>query len=578
MRRPAAAARGLWRGLRPAAPLLVAGAVLLAPPRPLVAQESPAAPLVSKALEAESAGKNREAIAAWREALDAGAVLAGVLGLERVFSVLAQEDSMLVLFDTIIPRHPREWQLRAAQLRTFATLGLDARAARAFADWRALSPTEVIPYREYARVLLYNGRAAAADTVIRLATEALGSTRALVLEVAQMRAALGLWKESAEAWREVMAEEQYYEQATVFSLGPAPVAARDAVRAVLSRAPPQLAALQSLALLEVGWNAPRNGWTALQSLPVSDTVVAIWRQFADEVERARAWTTARDAFVAIHAARPDADIALRGAQAALRADDAPTALRLARSAAPLLDEPRRHVDLLPIELEALARLGQAREAEGVLARARQAIGDDGARLHARTIAWAWIRAGDIGRARLALADAPLAAEDAVAGWLALFDGDLRTARLALRNTEVPGQDVVSALSLLNRTRLDSSAVIGMAFLALARGDSTQASRRFEAAAVDVPEGAALLLTLAARIETARRAEERALTLWRRVAEEHKASGEAPEAQLEWARALRRRGDAKGAREHLETLILDYPDSALVPQARRELDALRGAVS
>jgi len=574
IRRPAAAACGLWR----AAPLLVASAVVLAPPLRLAAQESPAAPLVSKALEAESSGKNREAIAAWRGALDAGAVLAGVLGLERVFSVMAQEDSMLVLFDTIIPRHPREWQLRAAQLRTFATLGLDARAARAFADWRALSPNEVIPYREYARVLLYNGRAASADTVIRLATEALGSTRALVLEVAQMRAALGLWKESAEAWRDVMAAEQYYEQATVFSLGPTPVAARDAVRAVLSRAPPDLASLQSLALLEVGWNAPRNGWTALQSLPVSDTVVSLWRQFADEVERARAWTTARDAFVAIHAARPDAEIALRGAQAALRADDAPTALRLARSAAPLLDEPRRHVDVLPIELDALARLGQAREAEGVLARAKPVIGEDGARLHARIIAWAWIRAGDIGRARLALADAPLSAEDAVAGWLALFDGDLKTARLALRNTEVPGQDVVSALSLLNRTRLDSSAVLGMAFLALARGDSTQASRRFEAAAVDVPEGAALLLTLAARIETARRAEERALTLWRRVAEEHKTSGEAPEAQLEWARSLRRRGDVKGAREHLETLILDYPDSALVPQARRELDALRGAVS
>jgi hypothetical protein len=121
-------------------------------------------------------------------------------------------------------------------------------------------------------------------------------------------------------------------------------------------------------------------------------------------------------------------------------------------------------------------------------------------------------------------------------------------------------------------------VLGMAFLALARGDSTQASRRFEAAAVDVPEGAALLLTLAARIETARRAEERALSLWRRVAEEHKNSGEAPEAQLEWARSLRRRGDVKGARAHLETLILDYPDSALVPQARRELDALRGVVS
>ena len=86
------------------------------------------------------------------------------------------------------------------------------------------------------------------------------------------------------------------------------------------------------------------------------------------------------------------------------------------------------------------------------------------------------------------------------------------------------------------------------------------------------------LTLAARLETAQRHEDRASALWTRVAAEHAQSGEAPEAQLELARWSRRKGDLKGAREHLETLILDYPGSALVPQARRELDALRtGAV-
>ena len=551
-------------------------AVALAAAVPLTAQE-PAGPLVSKALEAETAGRNRDAIAAWRAALAAGAVVPGVLGLERVFSILAQEDSMIALFDSIIPRHPKEWQLRSAQLRTLATVGLDTRAARAFTEWRDLTPADVTPYREYARVLLFNGRAAQADTVIRMAADALGTTRALVLEVAQMRAALGLWKESAEAWRDMMAGEPYYEQATVFSLGPAPAAARDGIREALSREPASFGALQSLSLLELGWNAPRNGWTVLSKMSPSDTVVAIWKQFADEAERQRAWTTARDAFTAIHAARPDGEIALRGAQAALKAGDAPAALLLARSASPLLPEPRRVLDVLPIELEALARLGRATEAEAVLASAKPAIGEDGVRAQARTIAWAWIRAGDVGKARAALAGAPLAAEDAVAGWLALFDGDLATARTALRNTEVPGQDVISALSLLGRTRLTRSEPIGQAFLALARGDSTNASKRFEAAAVDVSEGASLLLTIAARIETARRSEERALMLWRRVAEEHKASSEAPEAQLEWARALRRRGDVKGAREHLETLIIDYPGSALLPQARRELDALRGAV-
>lgn len=543
------------------------------------AQESATtAAIIARALDAESAGRHREAIVAWRSALAAGALVPSVLGLERVFSVLAQEDSLLVALDTLVPQHPREWQLRSVQLRVLTTIGLDARAAGAFADWRDLTPGDVTPYREYVRVLLFGNRAAAADTVLRAASDALGSTKALVLEIAQMRAGLGLWREAAEAWRDVMMEEPFYESATVWSLTPTPAASRDAVRGVLSARGVSLDATQAIAFLEVAWNEPRRGWTALASLAPTDTTVAIWRLFADEVERVRAWSTARDAFAAIHAARSDASIALRGAQASLSAGDAATALTLVRLASPLLDVVHRNADALPIELDALARLGRATEAEGLLAGAAAALGPDGVRSHARTIAWAWIRAGDIGRAKRALADAPLSADDVVGGWLALFDGDLVTARSSLRNTEVPGQDAVNALALLNRTRLERSETIGAAFLALARGDSTQASRRFEAAAIELPDAASLLLTLAARLETSRRNEDRSATLWRRVAAEHPRSGEAPEAQLELARSSRRRGDLKGAREHLETLILDYPGSALVPQARRELDALRtGAV-
>ncbi len=51
------------------------------------------------------------------------------------------------------------------------------------------------------------------------------------------------------------------------------------------------------------------------------------------------------------------------------------------------------------------------------------------------------------------------------------------------------------------------------------------------------------------------------------------SPEAPEAELAWARALARRGDHAGARARLERLVVTYPESALAPIARRELDAL-----
>jgi TolA-binding protein len=51
----------------------------------------------------------------------------------------------------------------------------------------------------------------------------------------------------------------------------------------------------------------------------------------------------------------------------------------------------------------------------------------------------------------------------------------------------------------------------------------------------------------------------------------------PAAELEWARVLARQGNVAEAIEHLERLILTYPSSAVVPEARRELERARGAI-
>jgi TolA-binding protein len=87
----------------------------------------------------------------------------------------------------------------------------------------------------------------------------------------------------------------------------------------------------------------------------------------------------------------------------------------------------------------------------------------------------------------------------------------------------------------------------------------------------------LVLASAARLHAARGDDARAVPLWRAVLERHPAAAEAPEAELEWARALRRGGDAAAALARLEHLILTYPASALVPQARRELELARATV-
>src|SRR3989442_1336577 len=51
----------------------------------------------------------------------------------------------------------------------------------------------------------------------------------------------------------------------------------------------------------------------------------------------------------------------------------------------------------------------------------------------------------------------------------------------------------------------------------------------------------------------------------------------PAAELDWARLLVRAGRSGEAIPHLEHLILTYPSSAVVPEARRELERAKGAI-
>jgi len=567
------------RVLHVVVPRVTIGGLLAIAALPVAAQSrplgNPTAPLIARAIDHENGGRYDQARDAWLEVLRAGAAIPAVLGLERVYTMTSDEDLLLPLLDSLVPLTPADAQLRGAQLRVLVVTGRDSAAAVAFQQWRDLRPREVTPYRDYARILLYNSRPQSADSVLAEAATVLSGTRELLLEVAQLRAALGRWGEAAVAWRETMRDQAYYEAGAVFSLSQAPLDSRDAVRAGLRAESPPMGAYQTLSQLELGWGAPLAGWQVIKDLPVSDTVVYVWNQFAEEAERVQAWSAARDALVAVHAARrsrglQDRAVAERGATAALKANDAETAIRLARAARVPTEAPR--AELIGIELEALARLGRAAEAERVLADAAPQLGGQ-ARGFARSIAWAWIRAGDVARARAVLADGPLDADDAVSGWLALYDGDLVTARRALRYGDVAATDAVAALSLLSRTRAERSPTVGAAFLALARQDSTAAVAAMLRAAEELSDAAPLLVTMAARVEMARGADARAIPLWTRVVTTYTQSPEAAEARLEWGRALKRRGDVRGAREQFETMIIDYPGSALVPQARRELDAL-----
>jgi tetratricopeptide (TPR) repeat protein len=329
------------------------------------------------------------------------------------------------------------------------------------------------------------------------------------------------------------------------------------------------------------WGSPTDGWNALKDLPVDSTSAAAWVDFGARAEAEERWPLARSAFVAALSWRKLPDLSLRAANAAVHSGDPSLALRLASLSAAFAtgaDSARVARTHVPLHARALAMLGRPAEAERLVAQFDRFLSPGARNALTRTIALGWVRSGDMARARASLSSAGADGDSSdAAGWLALYEGNLKTARVLLRSSAETTPELAAALATVARIKSDSAPELGRAFLTLARGDSARAAAQFVEAAERQPDAASVLLGTAAQIRSALKDDAQAMVLWKRIVEQQAATPEAPAAELEWARALRRHGENTAAVTRLEHLILTYPQSALVPQARRELDLARANI-
>lgn len=544
-----------------------------------------------RALDFERQGRYEESAAAFRQVLAREpANVQAMAGAERVYVQLGRRDSIAAMVQRALVADPQNNVARQIDVRNARAMGGEPLAAEAIARWLAVAPRSESPYREMVRILLAANRTEDAREAVQAARERIGP-QALRTELAQIEAAAGNWARAAQEWRLAISEQPDLATVAVFNLRNVPEQRRDPIVRVLTDDTSSVGRRLAAELM-VGWNQAEQAWALLQTaLPRdADERRSALQRFA---ERARALDgpgpkrAAARALELLAASSPPLEATrfrIESARAWAEAGDGAAARRVLKAMA---DDPAAPGDAGSAAaaslVELYAREGNAPEAARSLAQARQRLpGSEAARL-AIVVARAWLAQGRLEQAEAQIAADSSLAADEIRGWVALYRGDLRAARTLLRAGAAPRTgdprpivDRVAILELLAAVRGDSSRPLGGALQTLARGDSATAVRQLTEIAGSVPHGQPELLAVAARLSATRSPAE-SEALWNEVARRFPRSAPAPAAHLALARLMASRGDVAGAARRLEQLILDYPESALIPEARRELDRVRGAI-
>ena len=562
---------------------------------PLAAQV-PNDVVLLRALDFERQGRNDDAVAAFRQVLLRDpANAAALLGAERIYAQLNRRDSTLALATRALAVDRINTNAWTVRVRTARSLGGEAMAAEALGQWMAVAPESEAPYRELVRTLLAVDRPDDARAAVNAARQRFGDPQRLRPEMALVEAAAGNWMRAAVEWRAAVLRSGDLVGTATFNLMAAPQAQRD--RVVHALTDPDSASLtrRLAADLLLGWNQPERAWQLLQTGLPSDAVErrSALQMFADRARAQDGQAPQRVAAAALEriaSELPPGDAAryrIESARAFSAAGDQTSARRVLRAMA---DDPNAPAGVSASAtstlVELLARDRNPAEAARLLTQNRSRIpGSEAARL-ALVVARGWIAEGDLARADQAVSGDSSLAADEVRGWTALFRGDLAAARVRLRAGSAPMRGPESArnveragmLALLQAVKADSAPALGAALYLAARGDTARAASALIALArTRGMDGQAEILALAARFTAAAGDASLAESLWREVADQYPESPPAPVAILALARALAARGDQSGAVTRLEALILQYPASALVPEARRELDRVRNLV-
>ncbi|MBA3894749.1 MAG: hypothetical protein H0X69_13870 [Gemmatimonadales bacterium] len=546
-----------------------------------------------RAFELERRGNYEAAAEAYRRILSQQpADVSALLGLERALLPLNRSVEIVPDVRAALESGPTSAAVFGVALRAWGAAGEPDSMRAAAERWARMTPRDEAPYREWGAAALAVRQRDAALEAYRLGRERLGRADVLAAEMAQLAVSDGDYGTAAREWIAAVRRLPGYRVTAVATLGHAPLSRRPEILRILA-AEPDFATRRMESELRVKWGDPIGGLAALDaglSQSRGQGVEAL-RGLVEQLRLHRS----RDALLAqgraleaIAARLPESQAArtrLEAAQAYSAAGDRDAARRMLSGladdrSAPGAVSSGAGTALVTVLIgegnlsEASRRLGQLRT---------QLSGEEHARL-SRALVRAYIGKGELDRADSALGRDSTIEGFALAGRIRLYRGDLDGAVESFKQAGPYAGDRADAtrrttlLALLQPIEADTLPPLGAALLRLEQGDTARALVELEAVAGDLPpaKGGAELRLLAGGLAAATGDPELAERLYSEAASSA-APATAPAAELALAELMLNARRAAEAVSRLEHLILTYPESALVPQARRALDIARGAV-
>jgi tetratricopeptide (TPR) repeat protein len=575
--------------MRAARNLLLAALLAAVAPGVLTAQTAD----VAAALDLERQGRALDAADRFAVVLRGDPAHAIALrGLERTLQAGGAIERIFPYLERAVAASPDEPLAREIELRVLANLGRDGDLVAAAERWIAARPTAPEPYREWSFLVAQRGDLVRARAILERGQAQVGGW-ALTPELAQLAVAAGQWVAAARYWHAAAVGSGSYANAAGLSLGQVRPEQRAAVLQLLLGELGDAVARRIAADALLAWGRAGEAWSLLDANlpPAPLEAAAALRRFADRArlvpspEGARVRGLAYERLAgflsgpAVQRARIDA------ARAFADAGDRPAAERLLGDVArDPSTAPPGTADAMSALIGLLADAGRAADAERRLTEWSAAIPESDREDLLRRIAWAWVRAGALDRADSTLGVDSTVAAVALRGWIALFRGDLGGAVARFRDagpfagSREEATRRTAAAALAQRLGGVQAPDVGRALLLALQGDTARAIAQLERAAGGFAPaaGRADLLAHAGQLAF-ESADRRAAPLLHAALAADSAGPTAPAAELGLAELAWRAGRPDEARRRLERVILDYPESAVVPQARRLLDRVRGGV-